>query len=191
MIPKLLDEVYRLSGTKQDISLHLGFLLGLANRKEVDRIVEFGFRTGVSTTALLASGKPVITIDPDPECRKHVKRLQNFGGLLTWFQASSLESAGWQCDLLHIDSLHTYSQLRQELKLHQHRVTRWIAMHDTTTFADKGKDGSKPGLQAAIDEFLSANRQWRLCMHLPHNNGMTLLERSITPSATATTDLPG
>lgn len=182
----LLDEVYRLAGAKTDISLHLGFLLGLASRPEVKHIMEFGFRTGVSTTALLASGKPVVTIDPDPSCEPHVKRLKALGGNLAWIRTSSLLPMEFRCDLLHIDSLHTYKQLRAELFIHHEKVSRWIVMHDTETFATKGKDGTTPGLQAAIDEFLSENKQWRLYMNLPHNNGITLLERSTMPSAEAT-----
>lgn len=195
------DEFRRLMVAKLDISEHLGLLRGLACHPCVRSIVEFGFRTGVSTTAMLTSCKEVITVDPDPNCAKHVKRLRSMlpeAGRLEWKQQSSLDIIIPPCDLLLIDSKHTYKQAKAELLRHHGSVRKWIALHDTETFAEKSEDGSKPGLTRAISEFLEENEQeWRLLLHLPTNNGLTVLERTLmkgrstTPSARATTTLQG
>jgi hypothetical protein len=44
---------------------------------------------------------------------------------------SSLTTQIPECDLLFIDTEHTYNQLTQELKLHSKKVRKYIILHDT------------------------------------------------------------
>ena len=60
-----------------------------------------------------------------------------------------------------------------------------MAMHDTTTFGDRGggEDGDELarkeiGLWPAIAAFLREHREWRLLFYSTNNNGMTVLERA-------------
>ena len=64
-----------LMGADLDISEHLGFLRGLAMRPNVKSIVEIGFRTGVSATALASSGKPLTCYDIMP-CASDARALR-------------------------------------------------------------------------------------------------------------------
>ena len=82
-----------------------------------------------------------------------------------------------ETDLLFIDTLHNYAQLRSELAKHSGQVRRYIVLHDTETFGFKDELGLGPGLQQAIDEFLAANNSWRLRNKYTNNNGLTVLER--------------
>ena len=51
-------------------------------------------------------------------------------------------------------------------------------MHDTYTFGDVGEDGSKPGLNNAIENFMFFNKGiWKIKFETPENNGLTILER--------------
>lgn len=178
----ITEQLRRYMGANLDISEHLGLLHGLALDHRVKTIVEFGFRTGISATALACPGKPVISIDPDPGCRPHAAKLKRMKHKFSWLQQSSLALKIPECELLHIDSLHTYTQLKQELSLHHDRVSLWIAIHDTKTFGVKGKDGRKPGLIEAIREFLTnEGKSWKIMLQLNNNNGMTILERSTPP----------
>jgi hypothetical protein len=83
-------------------------------------------------------------------------------------------------DLLFIDTLHNYNQLKEELLLHSHKVKKYIILHDTTTFEHSGEiyDGtSVKGLGLAIKEFLEDNHEWKMLEKYINNNGLTILER--------------
>jgi hypothetical protein len=163
-------------GASLDISEHLGLLRGLAEHDDVKSIVEIGFRGGVSANALALAGKPLTCIDIEP-CTTAAKVMKSLAPHFTFVQGNSLEIDIPSCDLLHIDSLHTYKQLLTELRRHSGRVDQFIAMHDTETFGDRGKDGTTPGLKDAIHEFILDNSDWRTMLHLKNNNGFTILER--------------
>jgi cephalosporin hydroxylase len=175
---KALDaRLNELMGAGLDISHHLGFLLGLAMRPNVKRIVEIGFRDGVSATALARSGKELRCYDVE-KCSTGRKKLASLAPNFSFEQADSLKVTIPACDLLHIDSLHTHDHLLAELRRHAGQCSTFIALHDTQTFGEKGKDGSEPGLKAAIETFLKeSDGEWTLYLHLPNNNGMTLLLR--------------
>lgn len=173
----LMERFRRLCGEKHDISEHLGLLRGLACDPEVGLIVEIGFRTGVSATALATAGKPLHCYDIEP-CTTGVGRLKLLAPKFHFKQGDSLLATIPDCDLLHIDSLHTYKHLRAELHRHARYCRKWIALHDTATFGKKGKDGSEPGLMTAVREFLEQEgREWMVLLHLTNNNGLTVLQR--------------
>jgi hypothetical protein len=173
----LMERFRRLCGESHDISEHLGLLRGLACDPEVGLIVEIGFRTGVSATALATADKPLHCYDID-SCEVGVRKLKLLAPKFRFHQGDSLKVEIPDCDLLHIDSLHTYTHLRAELSRHARFCRKWIVLHDTTTFASKGKDGTKPGLMTALREFLEQEgREWTALLHLTNNNGLTLLQR--------------
>ena len=80
------------------------------------------------------------------------------------------------CDLLFIDSRHTFAHCQAELAHNGSLVGRWIIFHDTTTFGEKGED-SGTGLWPAIEQFIAANPHWKIKERFTHNNGLTVLER--------------
>ena len=97
-----------------------------------------------------------------------------------------------ETDLLFIDTLHRYGQLKLELKKHSSKCKKYIILHDTTTFGDVGETASKlmidpvtggmqliprKGLWPAVEEFLKENKNWKLKERFTHNNGLTVLER--------------
>ena len=60
-------------------------------------------------------------------------------------------------DLLFIDTLHTYSQLSEELKLHHTKVKKYLIFHDTISYGTQNEHNTpdeKQGLVPAIKEFL-------------------------------------
>ena len=79
-------------------------------------------------------------------------------------------------DLLFIDSYHTYEQLNRELELHSNKVRQFLAFHNTEAFGNIGEDGSRPGLQQAIDEFIDSS-EWELFAEFKNNNGLTVLSK--------------
>ena len=139
-----------------------------------DRIVELGVRGMVSTWGLLA-GHPqyMISIDiVDPSEHKGdvegTKIMAEKEGVIWVFsKASSLDIELPRHDLLFIDTLHSYEQLRIELKLHSPHTTKYIIMHDTNMLE----------MQKAIREFLIGNTDWKVKEVFENNNGLTVLQR--------------
>jgi hypothetical protein len=183
--PALQERFDALCNTPSDINEHLPLLRDLA--RQCEHVTEFGMRGGVSTTALLA-GQPesLISWDINPVAVVH----QNNADLIsmqgrTFFQprvGDTLKIRIEPTDMLFIDSLHTYAQLRAELERHcdpeDRLVRKFLVFHDTTTFGQKGEDGTEPGLRAAI-RFLQkefAFPLWWLAHDLKNNNGLIVLE---------------
>lgn len=163
---------YKLLTLRHDITEHLGLLRGLA--MDCKHVVEFGFRSGESTTALLMGGAYVTSYDIR-RCQAPMSLAQT--RRFTFRHESSLEVTIPECDMLFIDSYHSGRQLASELDRHHGRVKRWIAMHDTETFGQRGQGRGEPGLQSAIDAFLDEHPEWRVLLVLRHNNGLTVLQR--------------
>lgn len=164
-----IEEKYQeLCATPSDINIHLPTLREYADKCE--HVTEFGVRGCVSLHAFLASkANKVVAYDianvAVPDCPK-----------LTFINADVLEVDIEPTDMLHIDTLHTFAQLHLELFWHADLVKKFIAMHDTTIFGEKGEDG-EPGLNLAIKDFLTDNPEWSEIHRSEANNGLTILAR--------------
>lgn len=165
-----------------DINEHLPLLSFLA--EQCDHVTEFGVRTGESTLAFLHGLRG-----------KHDARLRSYDinddynvnqfhsmTLTDWVfvLASTLTIPKIEpTDLLFIDTLHSYTQVSQELALHGDQAKRWIAFHDTWTFGATGDNGGE-GINKAIQEFMNARPEWRVVYHTHRNNGLTVIEREVS-----------
>ena len=111
----------------------------------------------------------------------------------TFIQSDVLKVEIEECDMLFIDTYHCYNQLKSELDLHANKVKKYIAMHDTVSYAtrDEGmahwvtnemknnyRDEGKYGLILAINEFLEENKNWEIENVYTHNNGLMILKRT-------------
>jgi len=174
--------------TSSDINEHIDTLYNLA--KECSHITEMGVRNVVSTWAfMLRDPKKLIGID------LHVTPSISEAELIypkwKFIQADTTKIEIDKTDLLFIDTLHIYSQLKKELSLHAKKVSKYIVLHDTTTYGyiDEPTDWQTPeimanykledkrGLQPAIAEFLEENKDWFIFKEYTNNNGLTILKR--------------
>jgi hypothetical protein len=102
-------------------------------------------------------------------------------------------------DMTFIDTWHVYGQLKRELEKFSKVTNKYIIMHDTTVDEWEGEtirqfgglhaaerqskatgipvDEIMKGLWPAIEEFLDANKEWKLKERFTNNNGLTILER--------------
>ena len=164
------------SSRQTDINQHLPLLHKLAN--EVNHVTEFGVRDGQSTRAFLAAD--CILRSYDLYIEQNVKKLFDLATASSldkqYIQGSSLDVVIERTDLLFIDTDHNYNQLKKELYLHNSYVSKYIVMHDTTTYGGPSQ-GDPIGLLAAVMEFLADYNDWRVKYHTHHNNGLTILER--------------
>lgn len=175
-VASALDAMFaKVRDTASDINQHCETLKQLAS--EAETVVEFGMRQGVSTTALLAGQpKQLITVDLHRDPIAETLKANAGSTDCQFVQASTLTLEPIPCDLLFIDTLHTYDQLRAELNRHANVCRHRIAMHDTETFGETGED-RQPGLRKAIQEFVADNPEWSLESHSADNNGLTVLSR--------------
>lgn len=189
----------QLCNTPSDIHEHLPTLQKYAS--ECDHITEMGVRYVVSTFALL-QGKPKVLVSVDIQHPRDVRgghlnrisgaeeleqaeRLARENGVsFRFIQANSLEMDIDETDLLFLDTLHQYNQLRQELERHHKNVRKYIILHDTTSFAyrdegddDEGQDAPK-GLYHALRLFIETHgAEWKIQEVFTNNNGLTVLKR--------------
>jgi cephalosporin hydroxylase len=171
-------EYERATKTPSDINENVHLLYELAQQCET--VVEMGVRTGVSTRAFLNTRTKLISYDIslDKEVATLFEMARMEGKDAQYIKADVLNIEIAETDLLFIDTLHTYSQLSKELKLHGNKAKKYLAFHDTYTFGLTGEVGNdRKGLMTAIIEFMIQNPHWKFKTHKTNNNGFTILER--------------
>jgi hypothetical protein len=163
-----------------DINEHLPTLKKYAD--ECEHITEMGVRWVVSTYALLM-GKPkkMISYDINGINWEFIREMVKDDTDFTFQVANTLELEIEETDLLFIDTLHNYNQLKGELDIHGNKARKYLVFHDTTSFEWLGesyedKMGEK-GIWYAIEEFLETNPHWVLHERFTNNNGLTILKR--------------
>ncbi len=184
---------------KGDISEHLLTLKRYA--EECEHVTELGVRWVSSTWGLLA-GKPKkmksFDISPLPlDMEQEIQRLAAEQGTEWVFIRENVLNTSQidATDLLFIDTLHSYKQLRTELDYHAHKAKKYIILHDTATFGhrnegdinENGLDDltktylrqlrNKQGLLPALADFLDLSKEWKIKEVFLNNNGLTVLER--------------
>jgi len=186
-----------------DISEHLPILKSYASRSK--HVTEMGVRGVVSTWAFLA-GKPNVLRSYDlfhPSEFGASSELNDVINMATenridfkFIQQNVLEANIAETDLLFIDTWHVYKQITQELRLHSHKVRKWIILHDTTSCGVRDEQGyethlgeefSNPplpghadgrGIWPAVEEFIHRNQHdWKILERFTNCNGLTILER--------------
>lgn len=177
-----LEEKYRhLCETHSDINDALPVLREFASKCK--HVTEFGIRTANSTTALLAA-QPDRLISYDLELNlpflddlMRVKGRTNF----SYHKGDTREITIEPTEMLFVDTVHTYRQLRVELSRHADKVSKLIAFHDTGKngygFRDEGDtDTEKKGLWPAIQEWLDRGG-WEMCYEIPDRWGFSVFKR--------------
>jgi len=144
-------------------------------------VTEFGVETGCSTVAFLTSGcKKVFSYDVilTPNARLVKQTADQDGMFFRLFEKDNLKVKIKITDLLFIDTDHWYGQIKAELAHHHKRVRKWIMMHDTETFGLINPFDGRPGMKAAIYEFMEEHPEWQIKQHYEMGHGLTVLERT-------------
>lgn len=178
------DEYYRLlCESPSDINEHLPVLKELASRCR--HVVEFGFREGVSTMALLC-GQPeiLITFDIDEMCWVTYGTLRLYAKeknvKMSFVVDDTQQVICPETDLLFLDTWHNSLQIEKELMLSGNRSRKFLVFHDTESFGLKGElqdELGGGGIRQPIEEFMSENPHWQVLHDFKHNNGLLVLER--------------
>jgi len=175
----IFEQEYKKARTQtSDINENVHILYDLA--KECKHVTEMGVRTGISTRALLNTDVQLISYDVvlDNAVSKLFDVAKKAGKKVDYIKSDVLKIEIEETDMLFIDTLHIYPQLKQELNLHAKKVRKYLAFHDTYTFGLRGEVGQdNKGLLSAIIEFMIDNPEWKFKIHKTNNNGFTVLER--------------
>jgi len=181
-----MNKVYKMyqeaCNVPSDINQHLPTLFKYAN--ECNHITEMGVRWIVSTWAFLAT-------TPQKMISYDIRHPNEFGADLNslialtreesidyiFIQKDVLQVEIEETDLLFIDTLHNYSQLKEELRLHANKVKKYIIFHDTITYGTVGESNDS-GITPAIVEFLGQNPNWYLREQFINNNGLMVIARA-------------
>jgi len=174
-----LERLFRESLSQpSDINEHVAALYRYSSACR--HITEFGTRAGTSTAAFLY-GRPEVLVSYDVHRHPQVEVLeqaaQEAGVAFEFHQQNVLETSIAPTDLLFVDTLHTYEQMRAELARHGNSARKYLIFHDTETFREQGEVPGSRGIWPAIAEFMRENPWWRLAAHYGSNNGLTVLTR--------------
>jgi len=175
-----LQQTYEeLCNRPSDINEHLPILKKYAD--ECEHITEMGVRWVVSTYALLM-GKPnkMISYDINGINWQPIAEMVKGDTEFEFKVADTTNLEIETTDLLFIDTLHNYNQIKIELSLHGNKSNKYIIFHDTTTFELIGEsyEGKyEKGIWYAIEEFLEENPHWEILERYTNNNGLTILKR--------------
>lgn len=187
------DEYRKACQTSSDINENLPILYELA--KECEHVTEFGVRTGCSTRAFLNTDSILRSYDLEMDNNvRHLFKVANSKGKdAKFYEADVLDVEIEETDLLFLDTWHQYHQLQSELSRHAGKVRKYLAFHDTHTYAMSGESCSNTstgkiltdtiqnpkGLLPCIIEFMVANPEWSFKTYKTNNNGMIVLEKKI------------
>ena len=193
--------------TPSDINEHLPILKNYA--KNCQHITEMGVRSVVSTYALVsANPRKIICIDLHhpkewdniwksygrnnmPSGANRIVDIENYcrdnNIYFSFVVGDTTHIQIEETDLLFMDTLHSYTQLKTELSLHSHKVKKYIILHDTESYKytdeDSGRIGTnskdKIGLLPALEEFLESNSNWKIHEIFVNCNGLTVLKKDI------------
>jgi hypothetical protein len=171
--------------SKSDINEHLPTLrrYGIL----VDHITELGVRYGGSLIAwVIAHPKIIRAYDHGNFRQFQGKRFEKWCKELDidyrFTIADTRKITIEPTDLLFIDTLHTYKQLKKELELHGNKAKKFIIFHDTVTYGKVGQGkkfigqkGEGKGILYAINEFLEEYPEWKKIKSYKNCNGLLII----------------
>jgi hypothetical protein len=177
--------------TPTAMTVHLPRLRALA--EGLPLAVEFGVKRGASSSALLLGAARVVSYDI-VETPEALRLKAAAGDRWTYRIQNSITADVPACDLLFVDSLHTFDQVDRELARHAESVRRYLVFHDVLTFGSVGANGetgaqmwtyrlgeSVPqsclGIRPAIDALMIRDRSWQIAASYTDSHGLLVLER--------------
>lgn len=166
------------------INEHLGALKKYG--EDCEHITEFGVHCGFSTTAFLAArpkklvGYDLKRIEPDISLFYDIVKEEGITEY-EFHEGNVLCADIEETDLLFVDDLHDYHQVKGELFLHGNKAKKYLIFHDTISRALTDETPSNnpiQGILRAIYEFLAANPHWFIHEHFNHQSGLTIFRRA-------------
>ena len=180
-LPEFYEEIKRLqsgANSKEYIEHHKA-VKKCVQDPDVNIVKEIGVCQGGTLAAMMIENPKVLHgydiaryyYDPYAHLFDDYAKENNID--FSYKEISSLDDRTvYDCDLLHIDSLHQPSHLMNELKLHGPTVKKYIVFHDTANFK------TSAGLFKVIAKYITEVEQsWKIVDHYIHRVGYTVIQR--------------
>jgi glycosyltransferase involved in cell wall biosynthesis/Flp pilus assembly protein TadD/predicted O-methyltransferase YrrM len=177
----VLAERFQEACTAQaELSHHLVTLSELA--RECKHVTDLGTGEGLAALAFLWA-QPDRLLCLDVVRTAEVDQLAALAGRtsMEFRREDTLRAELEETDLLFIDTPHDGPQLSGELNLHAGKVRKYLVLHGTTAFADKGETPSQAGIREVVEEFLKQGT-FTIKQRWDNNGGLTVLEK-VVPNA--------
>ena len=189
---RAFERFYQACLEPSDMKGHMSILFRLA--LESEHVTEFGTRTGVSTSAFMAA-RPEVLSCYDISRTSEINEIEASSGptQFRFFEQNTLECTIEPTDVLLVDTLHVYDQVKTELELHAQKVRKYIIFHDTVLCGLRWMhewDGDQPiiwnengepctvkGIRPAIYEFLKTHHEWYIVDERLFCNGLMIIGR--------------
>ena len=159
-----------------DIHQHLPTISLLTSH--CSHATELGVGWAQSTRAFLRHDVELHSYEyqPQPGIVEFFEDAKNSGRNVTLHIADTRQIEIAPTDIMLVDSLHVYEQVKEELRLHADKVKKYILFHDTTSYEVRGEFGGN-GIWPAIQEFVDSHPEWQMVARYTNNNGLTVLKR--------------
>lgn len=171
-----VDQVFdTLVATPRDLNEHMPYLKYLASK--VDRVTEISGRRESAIAFLAAKPKRFMshnTENTDPFLNG-LKDVSEVEWTKTAMRAEHLTEIE-KTDLLFLDDKHTYAAILHQLQTYSPQVSRYIVIHDTDIYGEKGEDGGR-GMSYAIVEFMQQQPEWFIADRNVVQYGLVVLSR--------------
>ena len=156
-----------------DFHEHVEAMRDLASKSEI--VVELSSWLKPALLAL-AAGHPKVLRSVCPGQKPEWPQLkQLLGGTdFAGLRSDSLAADPFPSDLLFVDTRHAADQLYAELSRWAPLCHRWLVIHCTETYGEKGDDGG-PGVLPALRRYVRENPRWAVVDHSRANHGLTVL----------------
>ena len=177
----LIDEIYQSFKDRTRLGIKWKMVGDMWSRMDyiqetfagIQTITEFGPYQGCSTAAWInLRPKKFTTVDRgialDVDLFK--RAAEEVGVEFNFIIGSDLEIEIEPCELLFIDTVHTEEQTFNELTLHSHKVSKYIAFHDVTAPRFGTLDG--------INRWWKDHPEWKLKYQDFDDCGFMVLERT-------------
>lgn len=179
--------MFQYAKNDHEMSTHIGYhfdkILEIGQNKNIETVVELGCRSLCSATIWLQAKIKNIYCYDIYDCLsewndaytqfEETCKLFNLNFIFKQCDSTKIEIP--ECDILFVDTIHTYSQVITELNLHHNKVNKYIIIHDS--YCDEIGDDiqSRKGVRLAIEEFLNKNENWEKLYEIHNSNGLTIL----------------
>ena len=150
---------------------------------ECKSVVELGTGQCAMDRVFLRYDVKLDTYDIEDCPDNFLKEAKAAGRDVTFHKKDTLKVEIPETDMLFIDSLHTYEQVKSELELHASKAKRYIVFHDTILFSERGQDTvdeeHTKGILPAIEEFLESHPEWNIVYNSKEGNGMIVVKKLV------------
>jgi len=145
---------------------------------ECDSYTELGVNQGTTLATVILEGiKKVraydIKLDAYNPAKKFFEAYTNDNGIdYKIFEENTHKCVIDKTDLMFIDTVHRYPHLTKELRLHGHKVQKYIVFHDTEI------SQGKPSLRIAVQEYVTKNPEWEIITDCKVDVGFMTIKRN-------------